>query len=208
MNPIIRPFNLRLLNISKKYIIIQVGGIMENISSKIASYLLKGKSASDDELDEIRFGIELVITQSVLLIIIFTIGLFLGRLVETIIFLIVMVSLRTIVDGYHADSFGSCMFLTTMAYVLCMFIYQRLNIYIMIFMMLYAAKAFFFQKSSLLERNILRSKVLFIIYLLLIILTYYKNSMISFLIGFTVFMTSFSMEVKKYNDKRKGLQSN
>ncbi|MFQ6793348.1 MAG: accessory gene regulator B family protein [Thomasclavelia sp.] len=181
---------------------------MENISSKIASYLLKGKSASDDELDEIRFGIELVITQSVLLIIIFTIGLFLGRLVETIIFLIVMVSLRTIVDGYHADSFGSCMFLTTMAYVLCMFIYQRLNIYIMIFMMLYAAKAFFFQKSSLLERNILRSKVLFIIYLLLIILTYYKNSMISFLIGFTVFMTSFSMEVKKYNDKRKGLQSN
>ena len=40
---------------------------MENISSKITSYLLEGKLVTDDEFDEIRFGIELVITQSILL---------------------------------------------------------------------------------------------------------------------------------------------
>ena len=87
---------------------------MENISSKITSYLLEGKLVTDDEFDEIRFGIELVITQSILLIIIFTIGLLLGKLLETIVFLVIMVSLRTLVDGYHADSFIKCMFLTTM----------------------------------------------------------------------------------------------
>ena len=179
---------------------------MENISSKITSYLLEGKLVTDDEFDEIRFGIELVITQSILLIIIFTIGLLLGKLLETIVFLVIMVSLRTLVDGYHADSFIKCMFLTTMLYILCMLVYEHLNIYILIILMLYAAKAFFFQKSSLLKKNVFRSQLLFIVYLLLIVISYPK-SMISYLIGFTIFMTGVSMEVKKYNDKRKSLSS-
>lgn len=179
---------------------------MENISSKITSYLLEGKRVTDGEFDEIRFGIELVITQSILLIIIFTIGLLLGKLLETIVFLVIMVSLRTLVDGYHADSFIKCMIITTSAYILCMLVYEHLNIYILIILMLYAAKAFFFQKSSLLKKNVFRSQLLFIVYLLLIVISYPK-SMISYLIGFTIFMTGVSMEVKKYNDKRKSLSS-
>ena len=71
--------------------------------------------------------------------------------------------------------------------------------------MLYTAKAFFFQKSSLLKKNICSSQLLYIVYLLLMIICYPK-SMISYLIGFTIFMTGVSMEVKKYNDKRKSLQ--
>ena len=179
---------------------------MENISSKITGYLWEGKRVTDGEFDEIRFGIELVITQSILLIIIFTIGLLLGKLLETVIFLVVMVSLRTLVDGYHADSFIKCMIITTSAYILCMLVYEHLNIYILSVLMLYTAKAFFFQKSSLLKKNIFRSQLLFIVYLLLMIICYPK-SMISYLIGFTIFMTGVSMEVKKYNDKRKSLQN-
>lgn len=179
---------------------------MEKVSEKITAYLLEGKSVTDDEFDEIRFGVELVLTQSILIFIIFAIGLLLGQLLETIIFVVVMVSLRTLVDGYHADSFQKCMFITTTVYVICMLIYHYLNGYILTLMLLFSAKAFWFQESSLLEKNILRSQVLFVIYLILIVM-FYQIPMISYVIGFTVFMTAISMEVKRYNDKRKSLQN-
>lgn len=206
MDPNFRPFDPQVLKYVKNCNIIKAGEIMEKVSEKITAYLLEGKSVTDDEFDEIRFGVELVLTQSILIFIIFAIGLLLGQLLETIIFVVVMVSLRTLVDGYHADSFQKCMFITTTVYVICMLIYHYLNGYILTLMLLFSAKAFWFQESSLLEKNILRSQVLFVIYLILIVM-FYQIPMISYVIGFTVFMTAISMEVKRYNDKRKSLQN-
>lgn len=65
---------------------------------------------TEDEIDEVRFGIELILTQMILFFLLLAIGIFRNMVLETIIFIIALVGLRTFVDGYHADSFYRCMF--------------------------------------------------------------------------------------------------
>lgn len=66
---------------------------MEKISNKLAKRLLE-ENPDIDELDEIRFGIELILTQTILLLMILIIGVLSNSLSATIIYLVVLFLLR------------------------------------------------------------------------------------------------------------------
>lgn len=177
---------------------------MEKMCEKISCYLLKGTKTTAIEIDEIRFGLELIITQIILLIIITGCGLYLDMILETIVFLITMVALRSYVDGYHASSFKGCMIITTMVYLVCMLSYKLINIVIIVLIILFSLKAFFTQKSSLSKKSINTSKILLMISVGCIVATI-QYPMISNVIAITLFITSLSMEVKGNGIIRKSM---
>ena len=137
---------------------------MKRFCEKISIFLLDVDNVTEDEIDEVRFGIELILTQMILFFLLLAIGIFRNMVLETIIFIIALVGLRTFVDGYHADSFYRCMFLTTLLYLGTLYFADFENSYLLI---------------------------------------YPIEPRLSMIIGFTLFFTGVSMEVKKHGYKEK-----
>ena len=70
---------------------------MERFCEKISRFLLDVDNVTEDEIDEVRFGIELILTQMILFFLLLAIGIFRNMVLETIIFIIALVGLRTFV---------------------------------------------------------------------------------------------------------------
>lgn len=174
---------------------------MEKFCEGISRYLLQANQPSDDEIDEVRFGIELILTQTILFLIILSIGIFYHMIIETLVFMIVLVGLRTFVNGYHAKSFYRCMFLTTGLYLATVILANSSNIYLLTLAILVAVKAFFCQNNQS-NANERISKILFLGSLVIMLLLYQSNPLLTKIIGFTLFFTSVSMEVEKYGSKK------
>ena len=133
---------------------------MKRFCEKISRFLLDVDNVTEDEIDEVRFGIELILTQMILFFLLLAIGIFRNMVLETIIFIIALVGLRTFVDGYHADSFYRCMFLTTLLYLGTLYFADFENSYLLIMAILIAAKAFMWQENHE-ARNVKISKLIF-----------------------------------------------
>ena len=166
---------------------------MKRFCEKISIFLLDVDNVTEDEIDEVRFGIELILTQMILFFLLLAIG---------ILFIIALVGLRTFVDGYHADSFYRCMFLTTLLYLGTLYFADFENSYLLIMAILIAAKAFMWQENHE-ARNVKISKLIFWGCLAVIGLIYPIEPRLSMIIGFTLFFTGVSMEVKKHGYKEK-----
>lgn len=175
---------------------------MKRFCEKISRFLLDVDNVTEDEIDEVRFGIELILTQMILFFLLLAIGIFRNMVLETIIFIIALVGLRTFVDGYHADSFYRCMFLTTLLYLGTLYFADFENSYLLIMAILIAAKAFMWQENHE-ARNVKISKLIFWGCLAVIGLIYPIEPRLSMIIGFTLFFTGVSMEVKKHGYKEK-----
>lgn len=175
---------------------------MKRFCEKISRFLLDVDNVTEDEIDEVRFGIELILTQMILFFLLLAIGIFRNMVLETIIFIIALVGLRTFVDGYHADSFYHCMFLTTLLYLGTLYFADFENSYLLIMAILIAAKAFMWQENHE-ARNVKISKLIFWGCLAVIGLIYPIEPRLSMIIGFTLFFTGVSMEVKKHGYKEK-----
>lgn len=134
---------------------------MKRFCEKISRFLLDVDNVTEDEIDEVRFGIELILTQMILFFLLLAIGIFRNMVLETIIFIIALVGLRTFVDGYHADSFYRCMFLTTLLYLGTLYFADFENSYLLIMAILIAAKAFMWQENHE-ARNVKISKLIFL----------------------------------------------
>lgn len=137
---------------------------MKRFCEKISRFLLDVDNVTEDEIDEVRFGIELILTQMILFFLLLAIGIFRNMVLETIIFIIALVGLRTFVDGYHADSFYRCMFLTTLLYLGTLYFADFENSYLLIMAILIAAKAFMWQENHE-ARNVKISKLIFWVFL-------------------------------------------
>ena len=92
--------------------------MLEYMSDKIARILVSQKIISDCDLDVYAYGLALLLSFFFNTVIMFIIGIITHRLVETILFLIVFVILRSFSGGYHADTFLKCMIITFSTYAL------------------------------------------------------------------------------------------
>lgn len=176
---------------------------MEKISDKLAKLLLED-NPDLDELDEIRFGIELILTQITLLLSIIVIGILFNSIGATVIYLVVLFSLRTVSDGYHADSFSKCAFITVGTYLACLSTYRIINNYVVLICLLYVFKVFIIQDASSLKKNALIGKMLIILYYVLFVALSGSNCT-SNVIAITIFISALSVEVERYETKRKSL---
>ena len=84
---------------------------MYNIALKLAVIL---NHALDNKypLNKLRYGIELIITQSILLISMTIFSVLSGTLVELFCFLIPLVLIRTFSGGFHSKTFSECFIIT------------------------------------------------------------------------------------------------
>lgn len=90
--------------------------MIEMLSKKVVSGLLKNHAICEEECGLYRYGCEIFLTMTLNTCFIFFQGILMDRLLETIIFIVCFIPIRTYAGGYHATSFFRCFILTN-----CMF---------------------------------------------------------------------------------------
>ena len=100
--------------------------MIKSISNKLLQYLLQANviDKSEDVLAYYKYGIEITISSLLNIVLIISIGIISGQLIESILFLICFVPMRQFTGGYHADSYFKCNFLFSVLYILLLIIYN------------------------------------------------------------------------------------
>lgn len=98
-----------------------VRGLYNKVSRIITSKLLSYGAINRNDFEVYRYGIELLISLFSTIFIIAIISCFIGKVIESIVYLIAFFSVRIICGGYHAKHHWSC-FLTT----LCTYLFYLL----------------------------------------------------------------------------------
>lgn len=148
---------------------------MENFCRKL-SIMILGGSTNSEEIDHIRFGLEIIITQVVLFSSIFIIGLYTNQVYETFIYIFAFIPLRRLTNGYHAETYTRCYCLTVASYLGIIFLARNLNVYLLIATLIPTWIIFFRQAKdkdeTVLEYNkrTNKSKIFLVGYSLLVVL--------------------------------------
>ena len=90
--------------------------MIEMLSKKVVSGLLKNHAICEEECGLYRYGCEIFLTMTLNTCFIFFQGILMDRLLETTIFITCFIPIRIYAGGYHASSFFRCFILTN-----CMF---------------------------------------------------------------------------------------
>lgn len=95
---------------------------MKKLSLSIAIYLYRKGNISFDQIDQCRFGLELIGTN----LFVFSSTIFLGFMINHLISIVfidfVFITLRHFSDGYHAKTFKNCFILTNMTCLTIIFL--------------------------------------------------------------------------------------
>ncbi|MCL2053031.1 MAG: accessory gene regulator B family protein [Oscillospiraceae bacterium] len=85
--------------------------MIEFVSGRLISFLVNKNAVSKNSEDEIayyKYGVEITLSSILNIVLIILIGLILGCIAESIIFLSCFITLRQFTGGYHADSYFKC----------------------------------------------------------------------------------------------------
>lgn len=128
--------------------------------SKISDYLSYQlyilNKINKDEITDISFSIELLITHFITFLSIVVLGILVNRFENTVLFLLSFILLRKYSNGYHAATFSGCFILTLLTYFIStiiipdiLFFLQLTNIFYLILVLI----VFTFCIIKLLKRN-------------------------------------------------------
>ena len=84
--------------------------MIKSLSDKITSFLVCNNSIDNEESEVCSYGLEVLISSLINLVIILLIGAILGKLMQTVVFVACYCSIRQFSGGYHASSHGKCIF--------------------------------------------------------------------------------------------------
>ena len=91
--------------------------MLNSVAKRLTKHLVDAGVVSSDLDDIYIYGFEVLITSLLSTLLIFIAGIALGRIVETISFLIVFIGLRSFTGGFHANTYWLCTALTLSIYV-------------------------------------------------------------------------------------------
>ena len=109
--------------------------MIEQFCREISIYLSKRNVVDEEDIEVIRFGLELILTQCIVFLLVLCLGLFLDCFWETIAFFLVLVILKKFSGGYHANTFFKCSMLTVVNYLLVIYISNYLYFWISILLL-------------------------------------------------------------------------
>lgn len=89
-------------------IYLEVVGMINRISERIAIFLLNKKVIEENELEIYIYGYEVLISSVIDFFIVLLFAVIFNRIILMTIFFIMFVSVRIYTGGYHADTFGKC----------------------------------------------------------------------------------------------------
>lgn len=102
------------------YKIQKQGDKMNYLISKILTFITEQNGISNDEevQDFYRYGIEISISSLLNIILVLLVGLLIGHLLESVVYLILFILIRSFTGGYHADTYFRCNLLMCTTFVL------------------------------------------------------------------------------------------
>ncbi|MBE6837177.1 MAG: hypothetical protein E7509_04185 [Ruminococcus sp.] len=108
----------------------KVGRKMNNLVSRILSFLTKQKVINQDEDTQAfyRYGIELCISSILNILLVLIIGVILNCILESIVFLVIFIFLRSFMGGYHASTYFRCNLLMCTSFTLLFLIYDKITL--------------------------------------------------------------------------------
>ncbi len=101
-----------------------------SISSYITNWLVTNAYAREDEKEIVEFGIEQILLTLLNLVTVLILGTLFGALIQSVIFFIAFVSLRSYAGGYHAATRTRC-YLISVAALLTSFLSLKVPIWTM-----------------------------------------------------------------------------
>lgn len=91
--------------------------MLESIAEDITFLLLKNKIIEYEDSDIYIYGFQVIISSMMVTMSLLILGVLLNRILLTLVFMLVFVSLRINTGGYHADQFKDCLRLSLMIYL-------------------------------------------------------------------------------------------
>ncbi len=82
--------------------------MIDKLSTLISSEFVKHNIISEDAKDIYKYGVEITISSIIGFTITVIIGLLFNAMIQTMIFYIIFISLRSITGGYHAKTYLKC----------------------------------------------------------------------------------------------------
>ena len=108
--------------------------------SKTANYLarrlLNNNVIKEDSFDIYVYGFELLISFLFSTLLVIVSGIIIGKLLETLTFLVVFIFLRSYSGGYHAKKYSICTIVTLGVYAVVILLSSFVNVNIMFYLLL------------------------------------------------------------------------
>ena len=102
---------------------------METISRRLSIFLARRGLIAEEEIDVIRYALELILIQTVQIVSTLVLGYFLQFFWETVLYLCMLLFLKRYTGGYHAKTYWHCYLITMMIYLLVLLCIEYLDIY-------------------------------------------------------------------------------
>lgn len=98
--------------------------MIEQISNRIATSFVKNDVIPEEDQPVYQYGIELLVSNFISIVLIMTCGLILGRGLEAVVFLLCFIPVRLYSGGYHAKTYFRCDMTFLFIFLGCTLVYQ------------------------------------------------------------------------------------
>lgn len=98
------------------------------MATKISSKMLQLGIFSDEMYGIYVYGFELILSFLFSVAVMLFVGIVTNRILHTILFLLVFVTLRSFTGGYHANTYGVCFMVTISVFIITLLLAEYINI--------------------------------------------------------------------------------
>lgn len=102
--------------------------MLNKMATKISSKMLQLGIFSDEMYDIYVYGFELVLSFLFSVAVMLFVGIVTNRIINTILFLLVFITLRSFTGGYHANTYGVCFMVTISVFLVTLLLAEYINI--------------------------------------------------------------------------------
>lgn len=99
--------------------------MFSRLAQRLAYFFVEKNVIKINEIEVYRYGYEILIAETVNWIITIIIALFSRTIIETSVYMLAFMRLRGAVGGFHSKSHIGCIIISTIVYVLCLYIIYR-----------------------------------------------------------------------------------
>lgn len=100
--------------------------MIKNVSNKMTEFFINKEVINEDDRDIYLYGSEILVSEVICTTITLGIGLFLGRFIKTVLYLLIYTLIRVYAGGYHAMSHKMCITIFNVLYVFLLIITELL----------------------------------------------------------------------------------
>ena len=102
--------------------------MLNKLAAKISSKMLQRGVISGEMFDIYVYGFELVLSFLFSVAVMLFVGIVTNRILHTVLFILVFITLRSFTGGYHANTYGVCFMVTISVFIVTILLAEYINI--------------------------------------------------------------------------------